>query len=360
MTDSRWVDEWLRAWRSFPDAGGANPWTAMLDHFTHSHPAASHQSFSDAVDRISGQSRAFFDLGRTLDTNDGEGWQASVFKYLDEIAERMRDPEAAAQAFGGVSPLGYWQQFAGHAAESTGDRQSLMARFDELLRMPGIGYTREHQESLQELSRLWLEYEQAYSAYAAYCAETVRMTVDRLRARLAREFEGGSGPTSIRALYDIWVDAGEEVHAERVAAQEYMQLHGRMVNALMAYRRRAGILIDQWVKIANLPTREEVDALHRKLKDTRDALRDLEAGGDPSPGARRGKKAAGKKAARKKVVAKKAAGKKAAGKKAVGKKAVGKKAVGKKAVGKKAVGKKAAGKKAAGKKAAGKKAGAGH
>ncbi|MDZ7841982.1 MAG: poly(R)-hydroxyalkanoic acid synthase subunit PhaE [Gammaproteobacteria bacterium] len=320
MTDSRWVEEWLQAWRSFPDAGDANPWTAMLDHFTHSHPAASHQSFSDALDRISGQSRAFFDLGRTLATNDGEGWQASVFKYLDEMAERMRDPEAAAQAFGGASPLGYWQQFAGHGADSTGDPQSLMAWFDKLMRIPGIGYTREHQESLQELSRLWLNYEQAYGEYANYCAETVRLTVERLREHLTREFEGGGGPASIRALYDIWVDAGEQVYAERVAAQEYMRLHGRMVNALMAYRRRAAKLVDRWATIANLPTREEVDALHRKLKETRDALRDLETRGEPSPEARRRKKAGGKKAAGKKTAGKKTAGKKTAGKKTAGKK----------------------------------------
>ena len=289
MTDSRWVDEWMRAWRSFPDTGGSNPWNAMLEHFTKSHPASYHQPFADALDKITQQSRAFFDLGRTLALNGGDGWQDSVFTYLDELAGQLEDPEAAARAFGAVSPLDYWRQFAGDGGDSSGGSQSLMGQLDKLLRMPGLGYTREHQESFQELSRLWLHYEQAYAEYAAYCAETARRSVERLRERLQTEFADAGGPASIRALYDAWIACSEDVYAERVSRDEYMKLHGRMVNALMAYRRQAGKLMDEWAKAANMPTREEVDALHRKLKDAQQELRSLKAA-TAAPNQRRRKK----------------------------------------------------------------------
>jgi len=285
MTDSRWLDEWMRAWRSFPDPRGGNPWTAMLEHFAKSHPASYHQPFADALDKITGQSRAFFDLGQTLATNGGDGWQDAVFRYLDELSDQAKDPQAAARAFGGVSPLDYWRQLAGHGGDSSGEPQSLMGQLDQLLRMPGLGYTREHQESHQELSRLWLDYQRAYGEYAAYCAETARRSVERLRERLQAEFADAGGPASIRALYDAWVACSEEVYAERVATDEYMKLHGRMVNALLAYRRQAGKLLDEWAKAANMPTREEVDALHRKLKETRrelDSLKAAAAAGKPA------------------------------------------------------------------------------
>lgn len=305
MVNSPWVDEWMRAWRSCPDAGEANPWTAMLEHFAKSHPASQHPCFAESLYKVTEQSRAFFDLGQTLARNGGADWQQAVFHYLDELSRQVQDPQAAANAFGGVSPLDYWRGLAGHGHDPESSQRSLTAQLDQLLRMPGIGHTREHQEALQELSRLWLSYEQAYGEYAAHCAETASRSVARLRDRLQSEFASGGGPASIRALYDAWVVCSEEVHAERVATQDYMKLHGRLVNALMAYRRQAGKLMDEWAKATNMPTREEVDALHRKLKDTRAELRALQtgAGVERTDGkkkrkaAKKSKKKAGKKRA---------------------------------------------------------------
>ncbi|MGA8259173.1 MAG: class III poly(R)-hydroxyalkanoic acid synthase subunit PhaE, partial [Arenicellales bacterium] len=166
------------------------------------------------------------------------------------------------------------------------------------LRMPGVGYTREHQESFQELSRLWLAYEQAYGEYAAYSAETTRRSLNRLRENLIESFEQGEGPSTIRDLYDNWVSCSEDTYAERVATEEYRHLNARMINALMAYRSQAAKIMDQWAEAANLPTRDEVDALHRKLKETRQELSALksrlaEAPASPVAGRRTARSAAG-------------------------------------------------------------------
>jgi class III poly(R)-hydroxyalkanoic acid synthase PhaE subunit len=277
MTDAKWLDEWTRAWQSFPGAAGANPWTTAFDHFTKSNQTAYRQQFAEALTKISDQSRAFLDLGETLVRERGEDWQESVFQYLDTLAGHLEDPQAAGQALMGASTLDYWQKFAGHDPHPSGEAQSWLAQMDKLLQMPGVGYTREHQESLQELSRLWLAYERAYGEYAAYCGETARRSLKRLRERLADEFQQGPGPATIRALYDTWVACSEETYAERAATEEYMRLHGTMVNALMAYRRQAAKIMDQWAEAVNLPTRQEVDILHRKLKETRQELNALKS-----------------------------------------------------------------------------------
>jgi class III poly(R)-hydroxyalkanoic acid synthase PhaE subunit len=198
-------------------------------------------------------------------------------KHLEWLTEQAGDPQARATTLAGASPLDYWRQFAGHAASSSPDQSSFFAKLDKTLQTPGLGYTRELQEAMQELSRRWLSYEKAYGEYAAYCAETTRRSLEKLRERLQEAFENGEGPDSVRALYDAWVDCSEEVYAERAATGEYMSLHGTMVNTLMAYRQQASQIMDQWADAQGLPTRQEVDALHRKLKETRQALRTLEA-----------------------------------------------------------------------------------
>lgn len=283
MTDSRWLDEWLRAWQSFQDGAGdlssnlsSNPWVAALDQFTESRQAASRQPFAATMDKLTEQSRAFFELGQQIAGHEGD-WRQSVFKYLDTLAEQTADPAAAVRAFAGGSPLAYWRRFAGHDDSASGDRPLFLAEVEKTLRTPGLGYTREHQESAQELSRRWLAYEKAYGEYAAYCAETGRRAVERLRGRLEEAFEADRGPDSVRALYDAWVACSEEVHAERAGTREYARLHGRMVNTLMAYKQQAGRIVDEWADAMGLPTRQEVDALHRKLKDTRQELRAVRA-----------------------------------------------------------------------------------
>lgn len=297
MTDSRWMDEWMRAWQSFPGGSQTNPWSAALDYFTKANRDAYQQPFADALNKITEQSRAFFDLGQTVARSGGDDWQQAVFEYLDELSSQAQDPETAAKALAGVSPLDYWKQVAGHDAA---DHQSFTARIDKLLQMPGVGYTREHQEAVQELSRRWLHHEKAYGEYAAYCAETARRAVERLRERFQDEFARGKGPATIRGLYDAWVACNEEVYAERAATDEYLKLHGRMVNTLMSYRQQAGRLVDQWAGKANLPTREEVDALHRKLKDTRQEMRALQARLDDKPPVKKKQKKKRKKKRKKK------------------------------------------------------------
>lgn len=292
MTDSRWFDEWMRAWRSFPGAAqtdpwsnpSSNPWAAALDHFTKTNQAVYQQPLAEAVNKLTEQSRAFFELGQQVAGNDQDGWQQSVLKYLDSLCEQLTDPQAAARALTGASPLDYWRQFAGHDAASPPEAHSFMSQVEKTLQTPGVGYTREHQESMQELSRRWLSYEKAHGEYAAYCAETARRSAEKLRHRLKEAFEKDRGPSSIRALYDAWVACSEEVYAERTGTREYMQLHGRMVNALMAYKQQAARITDQWAEALGLPTREEIDALHRKLKDTRQALRTLETTAAKTPG----------------------------------------------------------------------------
>jgi polyhydroxyalkanoate synthase subunit PhaE len=277
MTDPRWVDQWLQAMRSFPDTAGANPWTIMLDHFAKSHPASYQQPFADVLEKMAEQSRAIFDLGQALASAGPGDWRDSVFSYLDDMTDRLSDPETASRVPGGVSVLDHWRQFAGHGAAGEGDPSTMFAQLEKLLATPGLGPNRGHQESIQALSRAWLSYQRAYGDYAAYCVESARRTVERLRDRLEHEFDAGNGPASIRSLYDTWVACSEEVYAERVATQDYMALQGRMVNALMAYRRQARELMDRWAAAANMPTRTEVDSLHLKLKAARDELRALKA-----------------------------------------------------------------------------------
>ncbi|HSH41969.1 MAG TPA: poly(R)-hydroxyalkanoic acid synthase subunit PhaE [Arenicellales bacterium] len=302
MSGADWVDQWMRAWRAFPDAGEVNPWSVMLEQLSRSQ-GGGEPAFADAAARITQQSRLLLDLGHALTAASGGDWQESVLGYLDELGERLGDPEEAMRVFGGTSALASWRSFAD--PDRGADAEAWMGGFDALLRMPGIGPARQQQEALRELYRLWREYERAYGEYAAWCAETARRSVDRLRAYLSDRFENDDGPAGIRALYDAWAECCGQVYAERVATDDYAKLQGRLVNAFLAYRRQTGELMDEWARGTGLPTRQEVDALHRELKEMRMTLREFQAGAAPH-----GRETAGTRGKKRTKKKKKAAGRK--------------------------------------------------
>jgi polyhydroxyalkanoate synthesis regulator phasin len=80
---------------------------------------------------------------------------------------------------------------------------------------------------------------------------------------------------SVRQVYNIWVDACEEVYAEYAMSDAYAKRYGEMVNALMAVKQQGARLVDEWLEAMNMPTRSEIGGLQRRLHDSRSDYRKL-------------------------------------------------------------------------------------
>ncbi len=151
---------------------------------------------------------------------------------------------------------------AGAAAEPRG-------ALAELPGSPGVGYAREAWAQQQKLLRLALDYQRALEAYTQVFARTGAEAMQRLQQSLAGMAERGESVTSTRVLYDLWVDCCEDVYADTVSAPEYAELYGRLVNSLMALRHQQRVIADDALGALNMPTREELDTLHRRLQQAR-------------------------------------------------------------------------------------------
>ncbi|MDD9900156.1 MAG: hypothetical protein OXT65_04185 [Alphaproteobacteria bacterium] len=135
--------------------------------------------------------------------------------------------------------------------------------------MPGIGYTREKQEAWGELYTLWAAYERASQQYNAGMAKVGLEAVQHFQAYLANPPEGTPPLTSLKDIFVKWVDICEDIYAQYAMTQEYTDLYGETVNALMAYKKHLGKLMDDFVDEAGLPTRLETDSLHQRVQQLR-------------------------------------------------------------------------------------------
>jgi polyhydroxyalkanoate synthase subunit PhaE len=285
---SKW-DELLTAWQkgvpgadTFKNffADGGKQFLGLAQNFTNADPA-------EALKNWTAQMQDFFQSATQPDA-------ANIFHTVSE--NMVKAGHAWAAAFADPRTHGHGPKGFQH--------------FDPLgyvAAMPGIGYTREKQEEMSKLYRLWSVYNDLSNRYNAVMAELGLKAVAAFGAYINNPPEGAAPLTSLKGVYAKWVDVCEELYAQFAISGEYIELYGQTVNALMAFKQQFNKIADDMADELNLPTRKEIDALHSRMHDLRReviALRQ-ELAGKKKPAARKAKAKAApvKKAAAPKPVA---------------------------------------------------------
>ena len=308
-------------------------------------PMDGYRDALDAWTRSASGARPDFDGVLANFNRQGKAWLAQMQQVAAQFAGRDHSASEIAaawrQALGpaanpfaslfsgmdgaGMLPLEQWQG----AAESW--LQGTRHQVADWLGMPAFGFAREHQERLQAIGKAQLRLQEAFAEYQQMMAGAGQDAYARFEAKLAEREEPGRQLASVRALFDLWVEAAEEAYAKVALSTEYRHAYGALVNAQMELRAGQQAIVEQAGSALGLPGRTELDSAHRKLAELERQLRRLQRQGEAaSPGAEaRGPRPAAAKPAAKAPVqraasknvspAKGASGKAAAAKAAAGK-----------------------------------------
>ncbi|MFN3311548.1 MAG: class III poly(R)-hydroxyalkanoic acid synthase subunit PhaE [Thermomonas sp.] len=167
----------------------------------------------------------------------------------------------------------------------------LRAQAESMLGLPAFGLTREHQERWQALGRAQLRLQGAQDGWNALLAKASQEAFRRFEAKLAEHEAPGRQLTSVRALFDLWVDAAEEAWTEVALSPEYRRVLGELVNAQMQTRAAAQAIGEQMASALGLPGRMELDSAHRKIAELERALRQMQRAPAAAPPADAGMRA---------------------------------------------------------------------
>lgn len=158
--------------------------------------------------------------------------------------------------------------------------QNLRNEAASTLGMPAFGFAREHQERLQALGQAQLRWQDALAAYNALMARTSQDAYARFESKLAEREEPGRQLGSVRALFDLWVDAAEEAYAQVALSPEYRKAYGELVNAQMQLRAGSQAIAEQAANMLGMPSRTELDSAHRKIAELERQLRRMQRKAD--------------------------------------------------------------------------------
>ena len=143
---------------------------------------------------------------------------------------------------------------------------------------PAFGQDREQQMQRQALAAAMLESMQASARYQALIQRANTQGMQKLQDKLAEHAEPGRQIESLKALYDLWVDAAEEAYAEIALTEEFREAYGAMANSQMRVRSLQQQQTEQLCQQWGLPTRREMDTLGERLQQVRREARASRAG----------------------------------------------------------------------------------
>lgn len=145
--------------------------------------------------------------------------------------------------------------------------------------MATFGITREMQLDQQALAAAMQEYAQINARYQSLLQKVNAQGITRLQAMLAQHGEPGKQIDSLKALYDLWVDAMEEAYAEMALSQEFREVFGALVDAQMQVRKLQQQQTEQMCRELGIPTRSEVNSLGKRVQQLRRELKETQMRG---------------------------------------------------------------------------------
>jgi polyhydroxyalkanoate synthase subunit PhaE len=307
-------DAWLGLWQqgvraAAPEAAQPKQrepeWGRFFEDWWRTATRGAPPSSADLLQRLADQGRAFLAMaeeytatamrsGNALSTpadwervlrSASEGWQRA-------LGLSPADP-AGLSTFWKL-PLDTWSRTASSASVFPGDylenlkpegwsrlSDDVHRNLDRFLSTPGVGYTREWQAQGQELGRLTLEYQRALQEYLGLFRQLNLEIVNRVYRALGERSERQQPITTLRGVYDLWVDCSEAAYLELVSTDDYAKAYGHMVNTLMALKQHGRHLVDEAVGAMGMPTSRSLATLQQRQQELRrelSALRSQQAG----------------------------------------------------------------------------------
>jgi class III poly(R)-hydroxyalkanoic acid synthase PhaE subunit len=138
--------------------------------------------------------------------------------------------------------------------------------------MPALGPAREQQESWQRLMQLAGRCAQAQMQVGTQWSDIIGKALRELSTRVAPLLKSGAAPSSMKEIYDLWVDSAESVYAQAARGAAFVQAQAELTNATSQLRSAQRELIEEWAKQFDLPTRAELNSIHQQLRDLKAAL----------------------------------------------------------------------------------------
>lgn len=154
-------------------------------------------------------------------------------------------------------------------------RKTLMDQFERLY-VPVFGPLHLQQEAAAGLMNTTLRWQRATTRTGEQLAAVAANAVEKLLAALADPEASGPPVTSLRQLHELWIDCGERAYSAAAHSEDFAAAQAELLAAMVEMRFAQRRQVEEWARALNLPTRAEIDAIHKRLHELSRLLREVQ------------------------------------------------------------------------------------
>src|SRR3984885_3601737 len=203
---------------------------------------------------------------------------------VQDMFARLADQSTAAMPASMLPPhLAPWKDFLERLGLGGFDPQTFPG-------IPALGLSREYQETAARLLELSKQFQQRFGEFAQQNATVMQDAFQVMKKRLDAAPPALSSTTE---LYDAWIDCAEGTYAQAAHSERFARLLAELCNISSAFKVERGKLTEQIARHLDLPSRAEVDTLHRQVRALNEAVRAAAASSAASGAAASGTAASG-------------------------------------------------------------------
>ena len=144
------------------------------------------------------------------------------------------------------------------------------------LHIPATGLFQKEHESVKKTQQLLLDVQETAQQHNELLAGLGAEVLDVMRDRLLVMQEEKQSLSSLRACFHLWVECCEQVYRDRVSNKHYAERYGAMMNACFRLRKHLQEQQGLGLESLGLPSRRELDAVHKDLRQLHEQLDTLQ------------------------------------------------------------------------------------
>jgi class III poly(R)-hydroxyalkanoic acid synthase PhaE subunit len=147
--------------------------------------------------------------------------------------------------------------------------------FGSVVQSPNLGYAREFNNKLLKGFDAWINFSKANFDYQIVLLDVWLKASEEMMRELASTEEKGEMVQNWQQLLQVWSSVFDRVFAQTFRAENGLEVQGNFLNSALTYRLYQQQLIEVFLKMYGLPTRSEVDEIHRSIYELRKEIKSL-------------------------------------------------------------------------------------
>ena len=147
--------------------------------------------------------------------------------------------------------------------------------FGTVLQSPSLGYSREFNNKLFKSFDAWINFYKANFEYQVVLVDVWLKALEELTRELASFTEKGETLQNWQQFLQVWSSVFDRVFAQTFRSVDALEVQGKFLNSALTYKLHQQQLIEVFLKMYDLPTRSEVDEIHRSIYEMRKEIKSL-------------------------------------------------------------------------------------